>query len=306
MAVFLAGISPWLARNAWISGNPLGLAPLSAMNETTSFEGNAFDRNLAPEVPAGRVWRELQTKWMTGLGQWVRRDAWLLGEGLFFALFLAALFYRFISPPVHRLRWCLILAMLLLGLVAPLYGAETARLMTVFWPLIIIYGLAFFFILLDRLQLPARLFDLGTTTLVVVLSALPLIFALLPPRVSPPYPPYYPPFVAHVSKMLAPDEMMCTDMPWATAWYGDKTSLLLPATLDQFYEINDYHRRVYGLYFTTLSRNKPYVSGLVTGPEKSWFPILEGRIPTDFPLNQGFPLNGLDQLFLTDRVRWGP
>ena len=94
-------------------------------------------------------------------------------------------------------------------------------------------------------------------------------------------------------------------MPWATAWYGNRTSLYLPASLDEFYEINDSTRHISGLYFTSLTRDKPYVRALLTGPYKSWFPILEGRIPNDFPLNQGFPLNNMDQLFLTDRTRWG-
>jgi len=135
-------------------------------------------------------------------------------------------------------------------------------------------------------------------------SALPLILTLMPPRAGVPYPPYFPPFITHVAKLLKPDELLCTDMPWATAWYGRRNSLLLPATIDDFYEINDYNKRISGLYFTTITRNKAYVKDLLTGPERSWFPLLEGRIPSDFPLTQGFPLNNMDQLFLTDRVRW--
>ena len=91
----------------------------------------------------------------------------------------------------------------------------------------------------------------------MVLGALPLILTMMPPRAGVPYPPYFPPFITHVSKMLTADEFMCTDMPWATAWYGSRNSLLLPATVDEFYEINDYIKRISGIYFTTLTRNKP-------------------------------------------------
>jgi len=69
-------------------------------------------------------------------------------------------------------------------------------------------------------------------------------------------------------------------------------------------EINDYSHRVSGLYFTTLTRNKAFIKDLATGPYRSWFPILQGQMPNDFPLNQGFPLNNLDQIFLTDSPRW--
>ena len=138
----------------------------------------------------------------------------------------------------------------------------------------------------------------------MLLGAMPLILTMLPPRAPMPYPPYFPPFIMHVSKMLTPEEMICTDMPWATAWYGNRNSLLLPDTVDDFYEINDFHKKVSGLYFTTITRDKPFVRGLLMGTEKTWFPIQEGRIPSDFPLTQGFPLGNMDQLFLTDRVRW--
>lgn len=304
MVAVLVGIAPWWVRNMRVCGSPLGLAPYLALNDTAGFAGNLFERTLQPTLAAGKVARDLQLKWLTGLMRFYKQDLWSGGEPVLLALFVSGLLYRFVNTPTHRLRWCMMLAIGLLGVFAALYGPETGRLLTVFWPLMLLYGLALFFLLLDRLQLPARLFELAVRALITLASALPLVFALLPPREGPPYPPYFPPFVTHVSRLLTPEELMCTDMPWATAWYGNRTSLLLPATLDEFYEINDYHRRIYGLYFTTLTRDKPYVRELVTGTERTWFPLLEGRIPSDFPLNQGFPINNLDQLFLTDRIRW--
>ncbi len=301
---FLILISPWLARNQVVSGGLLGLAPYTALNETPSYEDNNFERTLAPAVNAGRVIGDLRSKGMTNFKKIYSQTMRSVGDGLFVSLFLAAFFYRFIRNPVHRLRWCLALAFFLLMVVASIWGDETVRLFHLFWPFIIVYGLAFFFILLDRLQLRVRLFELGVTTAVVALGALPLVFTMMPPRSGVPYPPYFPPFVMHVSKLLTPQEMMCTDIPWATAWYGNRRSLLMPVTTEDFFEISDYNKLISGLYITTVTRDKPYVKNLLTGPDKSWFPILEGRIPNDFTLNQGFPLNNMDQIFLTDRVRW--
>jgi len=139
----------------------------------------------------------------------------------------------------------------------------------------------------------------------VLLTALPLLMLLVPVRIGPPYPPYYPPFIKHVATLVRPNELVCTDMPWATAWYGHRDSLLLPLTMDEFYAINDNTRRISGLYFTTITRDRAYVHDLLTGPYRNWFPINEGRVPPDFPLNQYLPLNNMDQLFLTDRTRWG-
>jgi len=170
---------------------------------------------------------------------------------------------------------------------------------------VILYGLAFFSIFLDRLDLSIQLYKIGLTGLVVGLTALPLLVTIfLSPAPGLPYPPYYAPFVMRVSELLKPNEIMCTDMPWATAWYGKRISILLPKTLDDYYEINDYRKYISGLYITTLSKDRPFVSSLLEGSEKTWFPIMMGRLPEDFPLKQGFALNQSDQLFLTDSVRW--
>ena len=300
---FLVGISPWLVRNRVVSGGVLGLAPYAALAAADA-DPAEFERTLAPTFALGDTLNTLQTKFLTGLAGLYRDQFRSIGEGLFVCLFLTAFFYRFVRPPVHLLRLCLLLGLVLLVLVASLFGPVTARLLHAFWPLIILYGLAFFTILIERLQLRVRLFTLAVTAFFVFLGALPLILTLMPPRAGVPYPPYFPPFIVHVCKMLKPDEMLCTDMPWATAWYGNRDSLLLPATLDDFYEINDYNKRISGLYFTTITRNKPYVRNLLAGPDRSWFPLLEGRMPADFPLSQGFPMNNMDQLFLTDRQRW--
>jgi hypothetical protein len=146
--------------------------------------------------------------------------------------------------------------------------------------------------------------EMAVVALFIVLSAVPLVLTLSPPRADVPYPPYWPRGIAHVSRMLEPNELMCTDMPWATAWYGNRNSLQLPVTLEEFYEIHDIIKRINGLYFTTITRNKPYIRTLKMGPYRTWFPILEGRIPGDFPLPMGFPMYNLDQVFLTDRPRW--
>jgi hypothetical protein len=119
------------------------------------------------------------------------------------------------------------------------------------------------------------------------------------------YPPYYVPFVMRVSELLKPTELICTDMPWATAWYGRRISILLPNELEDYYEINDYRKYISGLYMTTLTKDRPMISGLLNGSEKSWFPVAMGQLPKDFPLRHGFQLNEQDQLFLTDSVRWG-
>jgi len=297
-------VVPWLARNYHVSGGLLGLAPYTALADSSMFPGDLLERTLAPTFKLGEIVGALKAKWMSGFANLYKNTLPTLGDGILLGLFFATFFYRFVRNQVHLFRWCLLLALVLLLALAAFFGPATARLLHILWPVVILYGTVFFFMLLDRLDFELRLVNMGVLIVFILLCALPLIFSLLPPRVGIPYPPYFPPYINHICKLLLPTEMICSDMPWATAWYGRRNSLLLPANINEFYEINDYTKRISGMYFTTITRDKPYVSELLTGSYKTWFPILEGRIPADFPLTQGFPIGDMDQLFLTDRRRW--
>lgn len=302
--VFLLTIAPWLVRNVGVSGGLFGLAPYLALNGANPLTDNLFERTLAPDLKLAGILGAIRPKLMLGLADLYNHHLRLMGDGMLVAFFFTTFFYSFARENVRRLRWCLALGLALTLPVAAVYGQTAYHLLHLFLPFVVLYAVAFFYILLDRMQLRIPLLRMGVTGSFIAISALPLLFTLLPPRTGVPYPPYYPPYIVHVSRMLGPDEFMCTDMPWATAWYGKRNSLLLPATLDDFYTINDTMRAIKGLYFTTLTRDREYVRTLLTGPYRTWFPLLEGRIPSDFQLNQGFPLGNLDQLFLTDRKRW--
>ena len=298
------GMTPWLLRNIAVSGGFLGLAPYTALAQSTLFSGDTLERTFAPVFSMGEVINALKIKFMSRISQLYNNPLRTLGDGVLMGFFIATFFYRFARPQVKLLRWPLAVGLLCSMVLAALFGDSTTRLLHIYWPLILLYGLVFFFVLLDQLDFEFHILNLAITGGFCMLCVLPLVFSLLPPRVGIPYPPYFAPYIRHVCMLLEPTELICTDMPWATAWYGQRNSLLLPADLNEFYEINDYTKRVSGLYFTTITRNKQYVSELLTGPYKTWFPIMEGRIPADFPLSQGFPIGDMNQLFLTDRRRW--
>jgi hypothetical protein len=299
-------VSPWLLRNYQLSGSPLGLAPHTALMDSSKYPGDALMRTLKPTFSLMPDVNVAKAKCAKNFNTFYENRFTSLGGGLLVAFFMAAFFYRFVRVHVHNLHWGIGLSMILFFVGACFFGEETFLLYHMFWPFVILYGLAFFSILLDRLDLSIQLYKMGLTTLVIGLSALPLIVTIfLSPAPGLPYPPYYAPFVMKVSELLKPTEVMCTDMPWATAWYGKRTSILMPKTIDDYYEINDYRKYISGLYITTLSKDRPFVSSLLDGSEKTWLPIMMGQLPKDFPLRQGFALNKQDQLFLTDSVRWG-
>jgi 4-amino-4-deoxy-L-arabinose transferase-like glycosyltransferase len=299
-------VSPWLLRNYQISGSPLGLAAHTALIDSSAYPEDALMRTLKPTFNLMGDIGIAKAKWKKNFTDLYETGLTSMGGGLLIAFFMVTFFYRFVRVPVHKLRWGIGLSMVLFFVGAGFFDKEALRLYHMFWPFVILYGVAFFFILLDRLDLSIQLYKTGVTVFVIGLTALPLLATIfLSSAPGLPYPPYYAPFIMRVSELLKPNEVMCTDMPWATAWYGKRTSILMPKTLDDYYEINDYRKYMSGLYITTITKNRPFVSSLLEGSEKTWFPVTMGRLPPDFPLKQGFALNKQDQLFLTDSVRWG-
>ncbi len=299
-----AVLAPWLYRNYRVCGALWGDAPRTALHNSALSEGDAMDRTMKTALTFGAVRRAVAAKMARRVSDLYRHDLGRLGEGLLLPLFFTTFLFRFVRRETRRFRWAVGVSLLSLFVVSTVFESAF-RLLHLFWPIMAAYGLAFFFVMLDRLQWQLRIAQIAATAFVVSLSAAPFAAGLLPPAEPIPYPPYLPTFVRFVSGLLEPNETMCTDMPWATAWYGERNSIYVPITLEEFYEINDYHKGIRGLYFTTLTRDLPFVRVLLTGPYKNWFPILQGRIPSDFPLMYGLPLNNMDQLFLSDRVRWG-
>ncbi len=306
LVLFLVLIAPWIMRNVAVSGTPFGFAPYLALNDTSLYEEDMLERSLAPTFKADSVRKALNQKWLSTMARFYNDGLVSVGDGLLAGIFLCTFFYRFARPSVGLLRWGLALGLVALLLGGSVFGDDTLRTVNIFWPFMILYACAFFYLLVDRMQIRTKIVQNLVISALVLTTSFPLIFSLLPPRASVPYPPYFPPYIFHVTGMLDRSELICTDMPWATAWYGDRNSLYLPASIDEFYEINDYTKNVSGLYFTTLTRDRPFIRNLVTGSHRTWFPVLQGQLPNDWPLSQGFGLgaHNLDQLFLTDRPRW--
>ena len=305
LALCAVGVSPWLMRNVQVSGAPLGFLTETPFIDTRAFLGDSFERTLAPGLEEMSFMEQaemIQRKWFRNTEDLYRKQLSILGDGLLICLFVTAFFHRFVRRNVHQFRWCILLALVLFLGLAGYFTVQTERLIYLFWPMVILYALAFYYYMLDRLNLPMAVQRLAITTLVVLLSAAPLVMNLMR-RESYPYPPYLRPYITYVSDLLEPSELMCTDIPWATAWYGNRDSLLLPQNIDEFYEIHDLVKHVGALYFTTETRNRPFIRGLVLGKERSWFPIQQMQMPANFPLQLGTYLLQGDQLLLIDRDR---
>ena len=139
---------------------------------------------------------------------------------------------------------------------------NSENLLVLLAPLVFIYGVSFFFTFLDQMKLAVPQLRYVVIAAFVALSCLPMIFALLSPKVLPVvYPPYYPPDIQQTAGWMKENELMMSDVPWAVAWYGHRQCVWLTLNAqDDFFAINDNLKPVQALYLTPKTMDGKFVS----------------------------------------------
>ena len=253
--VFLLVLLPWVAHNVTVADSPFGLARWAAAHLLSNERGEeAAVVQLQRQSDASMPIR-LHAVGARVLLQWDKlyrvqfKDT---GTNFLIAFFLVALLHRFRRDDAVRLQWwvfgVLITAMICLGFAEPMRW----NFFTIFIPVIAIYGAAFFFVMFERLQFRKRWLRRSVVGLFVGVNILPVLFTLLPPPPVPAYPPYDGGVVAAIGETFRENDLVATDIPWAVAWYGDRSAMLIPAEEKTYLYFNDNLRVFAGIYLTTL------------------------------------------------------
>jgi hypothetical protein len=325
LVAFAAVVTPWLARNYNVSGTLFGTAGYAIVQNASA--GDRLERSLLPAIGDSVVHDCLQKLLLNTSGM-LHDELPKLGGSVTTVFFLVGLMVPFVNVGLSRMRIFLIgsLAVLLvvqaLGrthLSADSPEINSENLLVLPAPLIFIFGVGLYSLLLDRLELPfAQLRHLVTVGLVCAASA-PLIILLLPPREFPMvYPPYWPPWIQQFSRWMTEQELVMSDMPWATAWYGRRQSVWTTMNVqdaknhDDFYTINDSKKPVRALYLTPLSMDARFFSQMLKGQDWAWGKfvvdslVLTNGLPRGFPLKHSpaGPYLNSGHVFLTDWPRW--
>ena len=318
VAVFLAVITPWLVRNNQLSGSLLGIARYDLIDRTGAFQGESLQRSYHPEFKGAFSLRLIISKFLANARTNLITNLRLIGSDFLVFFFGVGLMYGFRRDDSSRLRrvllgliFCAIFGMSLIGSDPERTGPDVfgSNLLVLFLPLVIIFGVAFFYLLLDRIPFRAKLTRGAAIGAFVLLNVSPMIFTFLPPRRPPfPYPPYLPPITRVVADLFESDSLGCSDLPWAMAWDGDRRTVWLPMSMDEFYEIHDFVAPK-GFQFMLLT---PYMldakpqSEALHGEYKGLVGLMRGQLPQVFPLKAITPLPpDNEHILLADRVRWG-
>jgi 4-amino-4-deoxy-L-arabinose transferase-like glycosyltransferase len=317
VVVFLAVISPWLVRNYAVSRSVLGVAKYGLIERTGAFSGDALERSYHPDMTDAFSIKGVTSKFLTGARTHLLGTLRQVGSDFLIFFFGVGIMYSFRRGDATRLRGaiigglgCSIIGMALIGGPLDPWSNEvnSGNLLVVFLPLVAIYGVAFFYLLLDRIAFHIRLTRALAVGAFALLNVSPMIFTLLPPRRGAyPYPPYYPPMTFAVADLFGKDEIATSDLPWEMAWDGDRRTVWLPLTVDDFYELHDFvaPKGFSFLMLTPMMMDRPLQSVILKGEFKDWANVMRGQLPKNFPLKEAIPLPPQKEQFLfADRVRW--
>jgi len=321
---FAAVVTPWLARNYTVSGTLFGTSGYAIVQNTLS--GDRLERSLVPHLGDSLV-HDCVQKLLLNVGGMLQNELPKLGGSVTTVFFLVGLMVPFVNVGLNRMRIFLLGSLAILIVVQALGQTHLStdspeinseNLLVLPAPLIFMYGVGLYSLLLDRLELPSVQLRHLVTGLLLVAASAPLIFLLLPPREFPlAYPPYWPPWIQQFTRWMTEDEMVMSDMPWATAWYGRRQSVWTtmnvqdPKNHDDFYTINDSKKPVRALYLTPLSMDARFFSQMLKGQDWAWGKfvvdslVLTNGLPPGFPLKHCFAdAFNSGHVFLTDWPRW--
>jgi 4-amino-4-deoxy-L-arabinose transferase-like glycosyltransferase len=309
LVVFVTTVFPWLAHNYLACGNPLGISVYTALAGAGVTE-EAVMRGVNTGLSLGGG---MAMKFRTGLTDQAAHLWEYLGLNIAAVAALVSVMHPFRNPSAALWRWIVILMWAGATLGMTLFGVKEAvsgnQLHVVFLPVFVIYGLALLMVLWNRLNIPLKALRIVFLSALFLLAAAPMLLRFVAGAQSKiQWPPYVPPFIAVFQKWYEPGEILCSDMPWAVAWYANRKCLLLPQTVRQFNQISDFAvlgKPLVGLYLTPISGGQNFLS-LIKGPYKEWGPVIMRTVNlNDFLLKSFTPLPVDGECILyADRERW--
>jgi hypothetical protein len=298
-AAAILTITPWLIRNMTLSGNPFGTAPWTLLDGTSLFPSGSWDASSATLPTRAAVISAIKAKFLANLPGRLESVFQLLGGTVLAALFIVSFFIRFESEAANRARWPILGIALAILIAGSLGDNRSASHLQALLPLVAAFGTAAVLVLAEH-----RDYVLPETRALIAwsmvgLNALPCLLRIWGTAPEHPYPPYFPPLNAYAAQQIPETKILCSDIPWATAWYGARTSILTPATPSDFERLQAAYPSISAIYLAA-PRNRP-VSGVTTN---NWMTIESGWIPAGFALTNGIflPPGTKDQLLLLGKT----
>jgi hypothetical protein len=291
--VFGVIVLPWAYVNFKNCGNPMGSGLYQFFAGLAGGSESMVMRNLNPDAepfnPDG-IWRKISLGTIAQLGTLFSSLGGIIAAPLFFI----ALLHPFKRPEIAFFRWAILLMWIFGSMGMAVFGVTSAendpnQLNVLLIGPMAAYGLAVLSVLWARLNLPAEqaIIRNGHLILCALLSASPMLLTLPWNIISgmrgmkANWPPYLPSAYTAIKEGTDPQEIIVSDMPWAVAWYADRTSVWLPRTREQFMKLvanaKDQGTPIVGVLITPESTFAPYQKdiGGERGEWREWAALIE-------------------------------
>ena len=324
-AVFCIPVAPWLIRNHTVCGSPFGIAGQTRLAGLLGSESQIMRTLSEPDktVPVHHFRSKLQMQLIAQCDTLLGR----FGKILVAPLFFLALLHAFRKTETRSFRWGFLLMIFSGMLGMAVFGFADADLQTdldsnnlfpLFIPIATAYGLALLLILWSRVQVAGRelasvrQINIAFHSIVLFFCSFPLLNVYTDPPTLPfVWPPYCPPVISDLADWYGKDDIICSDMPWAVAWYADRKSLWLPLTISDFNDLNEFRFRgkVTGLLVTPVTGFRGLLNEVGVGEFKDWraFIMRDPRAASNFTLKVAKPIFFMQAsyyLLFADRDRW--
>ncbi len=313
-AVYALPLIPWALHNWGAVRNPFGLG-FYELFRPPGTDPLAFQADFEPLLRF-RWDHLLQNTAEQTLAQAADISSFLGGNIVAGAFFLAVLMHTFRRWQAAQFRWAVLLMWIGAAAGMGVFGVRgevsVNQLHVLFLPVMVFYGLSFLLVMWGRLELEHRVLRTMFLVALYAIVSVPLVLGLFstPKRVN--WPPYLPPLIERFSTWVEPGEALASDIPWSTAWYAGRISLLLPETIEQFELIHGERllgAPLVGIYLTPFSSNQSAYAGIVNGRYRDWARFVLREVRQEeiqgWMINSAvnLPVDG-EAIFFADRVRW--
>ena len=313
-AIFVAPLLPWAWHNWQALRNPFGL-PFYELYRQPGGDPFALLADLEPDLQFN-IGHILTNTGAQAMEQISRLFTYLGGSVVAAAFFFAVVLHVFRRWQPAQFRWAVLLMWLGAATGMSVFGTGAAvsvnQLHILFLPVMIFYGLAFLLVLYSRLGFEQPLLRGAFITALYLTAAVPMLSTALTRSPQVNWPPYLPPLITRFSQWVQPDEAIAADIPWATAWYAGRTSLLLPESIGQFESIHSedlLRAPLVGIYLTPFSGDQAAYAGIVNGRYREWARFVLREVKQEelsgWMLRSAINLPiDAQSIFFADRPRW--
>jgi len=312
LIICLGIFSIWIVRDYQLTKTPFGVSPYAFLENIPGPDG-AWMRQANPDLSEISP-LAIRKHALEELKNQFKLLYILLGGAIVAPLFFVSLLHRFKRSETADFRWAILLLWIFAFAGSAVLGVDgetvnSNQFHILFGPIMALYGAAFVMVLWSRLNLQTRIFRTLFLGGLFVLTGFPALLGFSAGGIRVNFPPYLPGLMQLFSSWTNPEEIICSDMPWAVAWYADRKALLLPAKVKEFNSYYDYQSLggpIVGLYLSPISRNAAFASSIVSGEYKDWAALMLGgpQAVPGFPLDVPLRLAENQCVYFSDRVRW--